>query len=513
MGLFSFLSREKRADEVAQVDDVLLRALVGGGSIDEEKALAIPAFAKCVDFVADTAAALPIKLYRDCAVHQTAEEIRDDERLDILNGDSDSYDLLTSYDARRAQIRDMLLYGAGYMYVDRDELNRVRSLRYVRHSAVSVCVNSDPIFKDAEITVNGRRYYPWDFVIITRNTRDGVTGRGLLPQISDLLLTTYNEMMYESTIAKTGGNKKGFLQTDKKISSAAMEELRKAWNDMYSTNDSNMMVLNDGVKFAQSASTSVEMQLNEHKRTNAEMIAQAFGLSAAVISGNTGVNEYMSAVKTAVMPVVEEYQAALDRALLLEEEKQSGLFFVADASELLKGDMTSRFNAYAAALQNNIMSIDEVRYRENLPPLDFNYMKLGLADVLFDPQTGRLITPNTGITQNARTGLTMKSESAIMEEETRKKTNWVKGEKGLFAGSVPTFGGKTTRITNAEYIRLCHQIATDFPLLPADGQIHFYENRNCIYQFTVLEFGSYSFSFKAPIEGNEEKIAMLKGER
>lgn len=111
----------------------------------------------------------------------------------------------------------------------------------------------------------------------------------------------------------------------------------------------------------------------------------------------------------------------------------------------------------------------------------------------------------------AQGGLTTKSDNAIMEDEIRKKTNWVKGDKGLFAGSVPTFGGKTTRITNDEYIRLCHQIATDFPLLPADGQIHFYENRNCIYQFTVLEFGAYSFSFKAPIEGNEEKIAMLRG--
>ncbi len=97
------------------------------------------------------------------------------------------------------------------------------------------------------------------------------------------------------------------------------------------------------------------------------------------------------------------------------------------------------------------------------------------------------------------------------DNETRKKDNWVKGDKGLFAGSVPTFGGGRMRITKSEYTRLCHQIATDYPLLPADGRMHFYENRNCIYQFTVLDFGSYSFSFKAPIEGNEEKIAVLRG--
>ncbi len=263
---------------------------------------------------------------------------------------------------------------------------------------------------------------------------------------------------------------------------------------MYS-NNSNMMILNDGVKFAQSASTSVEMQLNEHKRTNAEMIAQSFGLSAAVISGSAGTAEYMSAIKTAVMPVVEEYQAALDRALLLESEKRAGYYFVLDAGELLKGDMVSRFNAYAVALQNNIMSIDEVRYRENLPPLDFNYMKLNLADVLYNPISGEIITPNTGLTQDAKCSLTAKPQGGIIEEETRKKDNWVKGDKGLFAGSVPVNGGRMTR---KEYNRVSSEILTNKPLLKKGAEgYHYYGNH--LYRFTVIEPGTYKFIMKIKI--------------
>lgn len=41
----------------------------------------------------------------------------------------------------------MLLHGAGYMYIDRSG-GAIRSLRYVRHDAVSVSMNADPIFKD-----------------------------------------------------------------------------------------------------------------------------------------------------------------------------------------------------------------------------------------------------------------------------------------------------------------------------------------------------------------------------
>ena len=493
-----------RATDV-RCDDVLLRALVGGVDMDEQKALSVPAFAAAVDFVADTAARLPIKLCRDCKEHRRTEEITDDARLSLLNGDCG--DLLSAYEARRAQLWDMLLYGAGYMYIER-EGGRAVSLRYVKRQAVSVTVSPDPIFKDAEITVNGRRYYPWDFIIAARHTHDGVTGRGLLSQIPELLATTFNEMAYENTIAKTGGNKKGFLQSERKLSQPALDELKKAWREMYSNNGSNMMVLNDGVKYQQAASTSVEMQLNEHKLTNADMIAQSLGLCARVTSGCASTQEYMAAVRTAVLPVVETYRAALDRALLTEAEKRQGLFFVPDTTELLKGDMTSRFGAYATALQNNIMSIDEVRYRENLPPLGFNFMRLGLADVLYDPVSGRIITPNTGLTQDTQAGLTQGSTHDIIVEE-RKKDNWVKGAKGYFAGSVPMYGG---RMTLKEIVRVSHQIATDYPLLPAGETMYPYENRNHFYLFSVVEFGQYDFKFKIKIDGNEDYIRDIRKE-
>ena len=252
----------------------------------------------------------------------------------------------------------------------------------------------------------------------------------------------------------------------------------------------------------------MEMQLNEHKLTNADMIAQSLGLCARVTSGSATTQEYMAAVRTAVLPVVETYRAALDRALLTEAEKRQGLFFVPDTTELLKGDMTSRFGAYATALQNNIMSIDEVRYRENLPPLGFNFMRLGLADVLYDPASGRIITPNTGLTQDTQAGLTQDSTHDIIVEE-RKKDNWVKGAKGYFAGSVPMYGG---RMTLKEIVRVSHQIATDYPLLPAGETMYPYENRNHFYLFSVVEFGQYDFKFKIKIDGNEDYIRDIRKE-
>ncbi len=538
MGFFDFFRREKRgnAEIVPECDDVLLRALISGSEIDENTAMSIPALAGAIGFIADTAASLPVKLYRDSPQSQTAEEITNDRRLILLNDEGG--DLLNAYEAKKAQIKDMLLHGAGYMHIQRKG-NNVVGLRYVDRAAVSVSMNADPIFKEAVFSVGGKGYYPWDFVTLTRGSKNGVTGVGLLRQMNELLGTSRNEMLYENNIAKTGGNKKGFLQSERKLTQEAMDKLKAAWRQLYSVNGNNMMILNDGVKYQQAASTSVEMQLNEHKVTNSGFIMLCLGLNPSVISGSANTEEYMSAIRTAVIPVVEAYQAALNRSLLLESEKPE-LYFVLDTTELLKGDMVSRFNAYAVGLQNNFLRIDEVRYKENLAPIGFNYIKLGLQDVLLDPETGEIYTPNTNqlVNVNERNGsttlqsrhpkpgrqelppadagqtsdggLTSGGNDDIIEDRAR---HYTRGGHGYFTGSVSDgnsggSGGKggkgggrkssshKVRLSKKEYGKIVSEINTNYSKYK-DNKIcyhnSFWNKSYFTYKFLNKGFDDYDF--------------------
>lgn len=423
-----------------ETDAALLRALVGTGEITSETALEIPAFSAAVDFISSTVAMLPVKLYREIPEQHKTEEITDDRRLFLLNDEANP--IMSALDAKRAQVRDMLINGAGYLYIDHGE-----ALHYVKYGDVSVQSNSEPIFRDFDILVGAKRYLPFDFVILTRSSDDGVTGRGAVQEHKTLLSAMYNALKYENVISRTGGNKKGFLQADHKLSQEAFDKMKMAWEELYANNGNNMMLLNDGVKYVPSASTSVEMQLNENKRTNSEQIAAIFGLSPEVISGTADTAQYMSAVRTAVLPVVEAYQAALNKSLLTETEK-GRYYFTLDTTELLKGDTLSRYQAYAIGLQNNFLQIDEVRYLEDREPIGFNYVKLGLQDVLLDPKTNTVYTPNMNvIAKLGENSLTQEELRSIMEY--RKKTNWVKGDKGRFAGSVPEGGsGGNSGLTN-----------------------------------------------------------------
>ena len=95
-----------------------------------------------------------------------------------------------------------------------------------------------------------------------------------------------------------------------------------------------------------------------------------------------------------ILPILAAFETALNRDLLLPSEKEK-FYFSFDVQELLKGSIEQRFIAYQTALNAGFMQIDEIRYRENLAPLDLNWIKLGLQDVLYFPDSEEVYTPNT----------------------------------------------------------------------------------------------------------------------
>lgn len=437
MGLFDKIFRR----DIEGTDIEVAFGLKQISNITREQALEIPAVSAAVNFIAGTIASLPIRLYNSNDKVQKAAEITDDNRLYLLN--EESGDTLNPTEIKRAVIRDMLLDGTGYMHIERSG-NEVSALRYVRDSAVSVEKNSDAIYKTLRMLVDGRVYNPWDFVILSRNSVDGGKGVSILAENPTLLTSSYMLLQLEKAMSRRGGNKKGFLRTEQRVDDNSLQKIREAWKKLYSNNGDGMMILQNGLDFKESSSTAVEMQLNQNKVTNTEQIAMLFGLSPDVLSGRADDRTYINSIRTAVLPVVSAFEMALNRALLLEEEKHSK-YFVIDTSELLKADILTRYQAYQIGLAANFLQPDEIRFKENLAPLGLDFIKLGLNDVLYDPKTKQIYTPNTD--SHAKiddAGLQSGDEGDIIAE---KRYNDKHDEKGLFASNG---GGAIKSVTVSE---------------------------------------------------------------
>lgn len=385
---------EERADIEPPIDAVLLSALLGTTVMDRNTALNIPTVNACIEYIANTVSMLPIKLYREQNGEVT--EIKDDYRLRLLNDDTG--DTLTAVQFWKAMLRDYFLDKGAYAYINR-YLNQIESVHYVECPHIGINKNSDPIFKSYDILVNGKTYYPFEFFKLLRKTRDGCKSTPITEESDMILSVAYSTLAFEEVLVKKGGNKKGFLTSENKLDEESITRVKAAWKKLYSNNTDNVVILNKGMDFKESSNTSVEMQLDERKKTNAKEICKLFNVPSSIIEGTATEKDYIYGFTVACMPVIADIQCSLNRDLLLESEKGS-YYFAIDTKEMTKGDIKTRYEAYQIGIESNFLQPDEVRYMEDVKPLGLNFIKLGLDSVLYNPETKEVYTPNTGQTQN-----------------------------------------------------------------------------------------------------------------
>lgn len=391
MGLFRRKEKpEERADPGREVDasDSLLRALISGTDVDKTILLQIPAVRGCLEKIAGTVCRLPIKLYRK--VDGKVEEITEDARLRLLN--KETGDTLNADEFWRAMLEDYYLGRGAYAYIRKNGIGEYEGLHYVEEEKVSVLKNYDPILKSYSIMVMGKTYHPFEFLKLHRRTKDGAEGIPLWQDNPLIFSVAYNSFVFEEKLVKKGGNKRGFIEAEDRLDKGAIESIKSAWNNLYSNNTDNVVVLNKGAKFKESSNTSVEMQLNENKESNAKDICGMFGFSSRILYGEATQEDRKEYIN-AVMSLLNVIETALDKDLLTEREKES-FYFAFDTKELTRGSLKERYEAYALGLTNNFLQIDEVRSKEDMEPLGFKWVRIGLNDVLLDVEKGIVYTPN-----------------------------------------------------------------------------------------------------------------------
>lgn len=389
MWLFNRSKRDAEPVVDPQVSDVLLRALLTGEPITRQKAMTLPAVSAAVDFITSTVACMPVRLYK--RTKGVVEEVENDSRVRMLNGDTG--DTLDGYQLKKAMVEDYLLDKGGYCYIQRSR-NDVTGLYYVATDNVSININADPIHKDYDILVGADIYKPFEFVKLLRNTKDGASGIGLTVEVSKALETAYQTLVYQLSLVKAGGSKRGFLKANRKLGQEEIDTLKNAWARLYANSEENVVVLNNGVDFQEASSTSTEMQLNENKQTLAGEINGIFHIK----------DSFEETYKCAIYPIICAFETALNRDLLLESEKKK-YYFAFDSREIIKASLKERYEVYQLAKQCGLMTINEMRKAENMNTIEgMDILNLGLDSVLYNTQTGEIYTPNTDSTKTAQSG-------------------------------------------------------------------------------------------------------------
>ena len=418
MGFFDFMRKrdaEPAADPIvppAPVDDVLLSALLHGETITREKVMTLPAVNGAVDFISNTIASMPVKLYK--VKQGKVETVEEDNRVKMLNGDTG--DTLDAFQLKKAMVTDYLLGKGGYCFI-RKFRNEFTGLFYVEDRYITIMKVYEPIYKQFQIYVGGYSkgedknvgtFEPYEFIKLLRNTKDGASGVGYTVEVSKALETAYQTLLYQLGMVSTGGNKKGFLKAQRKLTQEEIDTLKRAWRNLYGNNNSEkVVVLNNGVEFQEASATAVESQLNESKKTLSDEVNALFHIYP---------NDFERTFKEAIYPIVKAFETALNRDLLLEKEKKNH-FFEFDVKEIVRVNIKERYEAYKLAKETGFMTLNEIRRSENMEWISgLDVINVGLGAVLYDVDRHVYYTPNSDTVGN------LAGEGDLTPEEEEQKT-------------------------------------------------------------------------------------------
>lgn len=312
MGWFKkWFKTEQRANVVESINpemsSELISIILRDGLINEKIAMGIPAIASGVNLISSIVASVRFRLY--CYDDEKRLVEKEDARETIVN--KNTGDLLNGYEMKKAFMRDYLLKGNGYIYKNMDR-NNLLSLHYVDCSNVSVDKNCEPIFKRAMYIVGGERYYPTEFITITRNSKDGVKGNGLLSENTLIIKLVNNMMNMLNSNVKGGGVKKGFLKSESKLTQDALDKLKADFEKLYNSDESRVVALNKGLDFMAAMESSTELQLSELYQGISEDVSEIINVPESIKNGMANEATYRNWFKNCINPILEEICAALN---------------------------------------------------------------------------------------------------------------------------------------------------------------------------------------------------------
>lgn len=399
--MFDWFKKESRATEANILADIAngVPPLIDK-VLTRNDALSVPAVSVAVDWISSIIASLPIKMYKK--TNTGYEELDNDYRIDLVNKYSGN--CMTASDLFKNIITDYLLDGNGFAYVVKRG-NKITKLSYVPPVKLTYTESVDCIDKVLKIWVDNREIRDYDLFRICRRTKNGLTGLGFVSDNQLLLSTILNSLDYENKTTSSGV-RRGFLKSKFKLDKAKLKSLKEAWRKLRDKN-SDILILNEGIEFENATSTATESQLSQNKEINTRNVLTYFGLPSNFLN-NANSDSYKTAIRIAVLPIVAQLENALNEFLLLESEKGS-LKFVIDTNEILENSMNERFDAYQKALSSGFLTVDEIRKKEQLQVLNLPYLKMSLADVLYNVNTGDIFVPNTNAT--------MKNGEAVQSDE------------------------------------------------------------------------------------------------
>jgi len=229
---------------------------------------------------------------------------------------------------------------------------------------------------------------PSQILHIKSYSSDGIIGKSPIRLAREALgLTVAAEKMGGDRFSNAA-HPGGVLEHPGKLSEDGVKNLRESWEKLHrgAGNSSRVAILEEGMKFHNISIPSDDAQWLETRRFQVAEIARLYrvpphtlgDLQYATFSNIEA--QQLSFYRDTLLPWLARWEQEIKRKLVMADS----VFAEHSVDGLLRGDTEARFSAYKIARDSGILSVNEIRHKENLNPVeggDIYLQPLNMTDI------------------------------------------------------------------------------------------------------------------------------------
>ena len=295
--------------------------------------------------------------------------------------------LITKFMLIKNLIKDVLLHGNGFCYIERDKNAKPINLVYLPYGEVSIVYNkiTNVLYYQAP-KISKSLIEPINMIHILMHSNNGVEGKSILSFALNTINLNANAEKAASSYFSSGMTVQGVLSTDvPRLTKEQRQSIHQAWQQSQLGQGSGIAVLEGGVKYQPVSSNSKDAQLLETRLFNITEVSRWLNISPVLLGDYSKIayNNLEAAqqqfVVNTLAPYVQMLEQELNRKIIMPKDKSRFYIDILEES-IIALDKTSQANYLGTLIDKAIITPNEARKQLGFSPIDG-------GDILYRPFT------------------------------------------------------------------------------------------------------------------------------
>ncbi|WP_420331892.1 phage portal protein [Oceanicaulis alexandrii] len=348
-------------------------ATAAGQAVTPKTAMRCAPVYASVKVLAESVAQLPLHLYRRDG---EAKERATDHPLYALLHDAPN-EWTSAAEFKQDMQTALCLHGNAFAFINRvgDEVRELVQIPSDRVQVLTDRVTMEPRYKVTAADDQPREYDRSEILHLRTIGTEPNVGLSPITQAREAIGLALAMEQHAGGLFGSGARPAGVLKMDRPMTPEALARVRESWQASHGggENSGKTAILEGGLDFKPIQFSSVDLQFQEMRRWQIGEIARVFRIPLHMLQDlerTTHANaESMGRqfLTLTLSPWLELWEGAIKRSLLSAEER--GQYYAEYQTDALaRADLAQRFEAYAKAVTNGLLSPNEVRAAENRSP-------------------------------------------------------------------------------------------------------------------------------------------------